>query len=62
MAGIELDVAKYFQCLAGTENDLNHEPGELLVPFWVASSPIHFLKAQNFYFMKNYGGHVNEVA
>ena len=24
MAGIELDVAEYFQCLAGTENDLNH--------------------------------------
>ena len=24
MAGIDLDVAEYFQCLAGTENDLNH--------------------------------------
>ena len=24
MAGIEHDVADYFQCLAGTENDLNH--------------------------------------
>ena len=24
MAGIELDVAEYFQCLAGTENDINH--------------------------------------
>ena len=24
MAGIELDVAEYFQCLAGTESDLNH--------------------------------------
>ena len=24
MAGIELDVAEYFQCLVGTENDLNH--------------------------------------
>ena len=24
MAGIEHDVAEYFQCLAGTENDFNH--------------------------------------
>ena len=39
-----------------------HEPGGLLVPFLVASSPIHFLKAQNFYFMKKFGGHVNKVA
>ena len=33
-----------------------------LVPFWVASSPIHFLKAQNLYFMKKFGSHVNKVA
>ena len=39
-----------------------HEPEELLVPFWVASSPIHFLKAQNLYFMKKSGGHVYKVA
>ena len=39
-----------------------HEPGGLLVPLWVASSPIHFLKAQNLYFMKKFGGHVNRVA
>ena len=39
-----------------------HEPGGLLVSFWVASSPIHFLKAQNLYFMKKSGGHVNKVA
>ena len=24
MAGIDNDVAEYFQCLAGTKNDLNH--------------------------------------
>ena len=24
MVGIQHDVAEYFQCLAGTENDLNH--------------------------------------
>ena len=41
---------------------LVHEPVGWLVPFWVASSPIHFRKAQNFYFMKKSGGHVKKVA
>ena len=42
-----------------TENEcflLVHEPGGLLVPFWVAGCPIHFLKARNFFFIKNVWG------
>ena len=41
---------------------LVHEPGGLLVSFWVAISPINFLKAQKFYCMKKSGGHANKVA